>query len=189
MLMTFGKLRSCCNNTLGTRMSLETKQPLIFPSCHSDMHVGDWLGDAWLDIVPVAWRDASRWAEKLAFWSKRSAPVSPGIVSQHNATQTWWTPQTDPFVGFFSNTGWGTPMDRKWDFSPNTEGHAPFDWGGWLGIPESNLQGQASPENLECLKQNLFTFQGLQPGRNKDFYYFIYTVCLISDLMVKISFL
>lgn len=158
MLMTFGKLRSCCNNTLATRMLLETKQPLIFSSCHPDMHAGDWLGDACLDIVPVAWTDASRWAAKLAFWSERSAPVSPGIVSQHNATQTCWTPQTDPFVGFSSNAGWGTPMDRKWDFGPNTEGRASLGQGGWLGIPESNLQGEASPKNLECSKQNLSTF-------------------------------
>lgn len=124
MLLTFGKLRSRCNNTLATRTSLETKQPPIFSSCHPDMHAGDWLGDACLDIVPVAWTEASRWAAKRAFWSERSAPVSPGIVSQHNATQTCWTPQTDPFVGFSSNAGWGTPMDRKWDFSPNTEGRA-----------------------------------------------------------------
>lgn len=153
MLMTFGKLRSPCNNTLATRMSLETKQPAIFSSCHPDMHAVDWLGNACLDIVPSDWTDASSWAAKRVFWSERSAPVSPGIVSQHNASQTCWTPQTDPFVVFSSNAGWGTPMDRKWDFIPNPEDRAFLGQGGWLGIPESNPQGKASNETSDCFKQ------------------------------------
>lgn len=144
MLMTSEKLRTRGNDTLETRMSLETKQPPIFYSCHPDMHASDWLGDVCLAIVPVDWTDASRWVAKCVLWSERSAPVSPGIVSQHNVTKTCRTPQTDPFVGFSSNAGWGTPLDRKWDFSPNTEGRAFFGQGGWLGIPESNLQGKAS---------------------------------------------
>lgn len=151
MLMTFEKWRSRYNNTPETRMSLETKQPPLFSSCHPDTNAGDWLGDACLDIVPVDWTDAISRAAKCVFWSERSAPVSPGIVSQHNAAQTCWTPQTDPFVGFSSNAGWGTPMDRKWDFSPNTEGRASLGQGGWMGIPESNPQLKASTK--DCLKQ------------------------------------
>lgn len=41
MLMTSEKRRSRGNDTLETRMLLETKQPSLFSSCHPDIHASD----------------------------------------------------------------------------------------------------------------------------------------------------